>query len=141
MSISTIKMKQTFNAPLSTVFAKLSDHEAFGKICGIKITRTVDGADGENGLGSVRRINIGPLPSFEETITGFTPNEFIQYKITKGSPIKNHVGELRFSEDGGQTTLEYNIELESKIPLTTGIIKRSLEQGISKGLKKYADSL
>lgn len=141
MPVNTIKMKQVFNAPVSEVFATLSDHNTFGKICGINMSRVVDGADGANGLGSVREIKIGILPGFEETITEFKPDEFIQYKITKGSPIKNHVGELRFSEEGGATTLDYTIELESKIPLTTSIISKGLEQGISKGLQKYAQSL
>jgi hypothetical protein len=142
MTISTITINQEFKAPKNVVFDTLSDHQKFGKICGIKMTRTQDGDDGENGLGSVRRIDIGPLPSFEETITGFTKDEFIQYKITKGSPIKNHVGELKFSEtDNGVTTLNYTIQLESKIPLTTPIIKAALQNGISKGLRKYARSL
>lgn len=141
MTISTIRMKQEFNAPISQVFSTLSDHETFGKICGIRMIRTTDGADGANGLGSVREIKIGILPGFEETITEFKPDEFIQYKITKGSPIKNHVGELRFSEAAGKTTLDYTIELESKIPLTTGLIAKGLEQGISKGLRRYANSL
>ena len=136
-----ITMTQSFNAPLSKVFSALSDHENFGKICGIKMARIKDGEDGANGLGSVRKINIGPLPSFEETITEFKPNEFIQYKITKGSPIKNHCGELRFTGSDGTTSLVYTIELESKIPLTTPLVKFALKNGISKGLRRYADSL
>lgn len=141
MSQQIIQMVQTFNAPLSEVFATLSDHETFGKICGISMTRTIDGEDGANGLGSVREIKIGPLPSFEETITGFTPNDYIEYKITKGSPIKNHVGTLKFSEEKGVTVLNYTIVLESKIPFTSGVISAVLKNGITKGLKKYAKSL
>lgn len=141
MSQQIIQMVQTFNAPLSEVFATLSDHETFGKICGINMTRTIDGEDGANGLGSVREIKIGPLPSFEETITGFTPNDYIEYKITKGSPIKNHVGTLKFSEEKGVTVLNYTIVLESKIPFTSGVISAVLKNGITKGLKKYAKSL
>ena len=139
--MSKITMNQQFNAPVEQVFSTLSDHETFGKICGIKMSRIKDGEGVLNGLGSIRKINIGPLPSFQETITGFKANEFIQYKITQGSPIKNHVGELRFTENNGKTSLEYTIELESKIPLTTGLIKTALQNGISKGLKKYAASL
>lgn len=141
MSQQTIQIVQTFHAPVSEVFATLSDHKTFGKICGINMTRTVDGEDGANGLGSVREIKIGPLPSFEETITDFTPNDFIEYKITKGSPIKNHVGTLKFSEEKGMAVLNYTIVLESKIPFTSGLISAVLKNGISKGLRKYAKSL
>jgi uncharacterized membrane protein len=141
MAQQAISIVQTFNAPIDQVFATLSDHETFGNICGISMKRIKDGSDGANGLGSVRKISIGPLPSFEETITDFKDNEFIEYKITQGSPIKNHVGTLRFSEQGGATVLNYNILLESKIPFTTGLIKAVLQNGIAKGLKKYAHSL
>ena len=140
MAIKTITMTQVFNAPVNEVFSTLSNHEKFGQICGIKMRRVTDGADGENGLGSVRRISIGLLPSFEETITEFKENEYIQYKITQGSPIKNHVGELRFTGNGCKTTLNYSITLESKIPLTSGVIASGLRYGISKGLQKYANS-
>jgi len=141
MAVKTITIHKEFNAPLTEVFSTLSDHHKFGKICGIKMTRIHDGDDGANGLGSIRKINIGPLPAFEETITDFIPNELIEYKITQGSPIKNHVGTLRFSGQNNKTILDYTIELESVIPFTTGIIKSALENGLSKGLQHYASSL
>lgn len=141
MSIQTITINQAFDAPLKHVFSTLSDHEKFGKICGIKMKRIVDGAEFLNGLGSVREIKIGALPAFQETITKFIDKERIEYKITQGSPIKNHIGVLIFSEVKGKTQLHYTIQLESKIPLTTFIIKSVLSYGIKSGLKRYAKSL
>jgi hypothetical protein len=138
MPQQSINMSFQFNKPLATVFADLSNHELFGKICGIKMTTIQKGKDGACGLGSVRKINIGPLPSFEETITEFRADEFIEYKITRGSPIKNHVGTLRFKDQGDGCSLDYQIKLESKIPFTTGLIKSVLKQGISKGISSYA---
>lgn len=140
MSQQSILMHFEFRKPINEVFSELSDHERFGELCGIKMKRIKDGADAVNGLGSVRKINIGPLPPFEETITGYKENRFIEYKITKGSPIKNHVGTLSFSETKEGCTLDYEIKLESKVPFTTGIIKSALKQGISKGIGKYARS-
>jgi hypothetical protein len=141
MSLKTITIHEKFNAPIAQVFGILSNHEKFGEICGINMTRIQDGEDGLNGKGSIRTIKIGPLPAFEETITDFIQNEFIEYKITKGSPIKNHVGTLKFSEKNNQTELDYVIKLESKIPFTSSIIKSALQSGISKGLRKYSKSL
>jgi len=140
MTQKTITIHEQFNAPIAEVFGTLSNHAKFGEICGINMTRIHDGDDGANGLGSIRAIKIGPLPAFEETITDFIPNEFIEYKITRGSPIKNHVGTLKFSEKNNHTVLDYTIKLESKIPFTTSIIKAALQNGIAKGLKKYAKS-
>lgn len=141
MAIQTITINQAFDAPVKKVFSTLSDHKTFGKICGIDMERIVDGTNQPNGLGSVREIKIGVLPPFEETITKFIDNERIEYKITKGSPIKNHIGVMRFSEVKGKAQLNYTIKLESKIPLTTGLIKTVLGFGIKRGLKRYARSL
>tara|TARA_R110001592_G_scaffold135779_1_gene352239 strand:- start:4877 stop:5305 length:429 start_codon:yes stop_codon:yes gene_type:complete len=141
MAIQTITINQAFDAPVKQVFSTLSDHEKFGKICGINMERIVDGATDLNGLGSIREIKIGVLPSFQETITKFIENKRIEYKITQGSPIKNHIGVLVFSELKGKTQLKYTIELESKIPCTTALIKAVLGFGIKKGLKRYAGSL
>jgi hypothetical protein len=140
MSQQSILMHFEFTKPINEVFSELSDHERFGELCGINMKRIKDGSDAVNGLGSVRKISIGPLPPFEETITGYQENQFIEYKITKGSPIKNHVGTLNFSETKTGCVLDYEIKLESKIPFTTGIIKGALKQGISKGIGKYAKS-
>lgn len=141
MATQLITINQTFNAPVAQVFATLCDHEQFGKICGIKMTRVIDGKENQNGLGSVREIKIGVLPSFQETVTKYIDNERMEYKITKGSPIKNHHGIMIFSEKAGKTELLYTIQLESKIPLTTFLIKSALGFGIGNGLKRYAASL
>ena len=98
MAIQTITINQAFSGSVKNVFSTLSDHESFGKICGIDMKRIVDGEAHLNGLGSVREIKVGVLPSFQETITKFIENERIEYRITKGSPIKNHLGVLIFTE-------------------------------------------
>lgn len=141
MAIQTITINQAFDRPVKQVFSTLSDHEKFGKICGIDMKRVVDGTAHLNGLGSIRDIKVGILPSFQETITKYIENERIEYKITKGSPIKNHIGVLIFTEVKGKAHLKYTIELESKIPCTTAIIKFALESGIKRGLRRYAKSL
>lgn len=140
MSTRPISMKFEFSKPIDTVFSELSDHEFFGKTCGISMKRVKDGDDSPNGLGSIREISIGILPTFDETITAYEVNKLIEYKITRGSPIKNHKGTMVFSETQGGCVLDYEITLESKIPFTTGLIKKGLEQGISKGLNRYGCS-
>ncbi len=141
MAIQHITINQTFNAPVSKVFQTLSDHEQFGRICGISMKRIVDGRGSLNGLGSVREIKIGVLPAFEETITKFIENTKLEYRITKGSPIKNHLGKMVFMDKGEKCSLHYTIALESKIPLTTFAIKSILGLSIKRGLQRYARSL
>jgi len=123
MPQQTVRFEQFFAAPRDKVFAWFADHEKFGRIWPGSTRRVQDSADGANvnGLGSVREIrSAGQV--FEETITAFEPPERIEYKVTKGSPIKNHRGEIRFTAVEGGTRLDYTIEFDPKIPLTGGLI-------------------
>lgn len=134
-----IQIKQEFPAPVSTVFETLGDHEKLGKIIGVKIKRTKNGTDAINGTGSVRKLIV--LPPVEETVTKFIKNELIEYTVSNFTPIKNHQGILKFSENNGVTHLDYSIVFESRIPGIGGVIKKALGTGLTKGMKKYARSL
>ncbi|HWV27737.1 MAG TPA: SRPBCC family protein, partial [Aeromicrobium sp.] len=96
-----------------------------------------DGDSERNGVGSTRALKIGPLPSFWETTTVADRPTVIEYKITKGSPLKGHWGrqELTPTEDGG-TRLDYTIGFNSKIPGVAGLIGKQLSAAIAKGLPK-----
>lgn len=135
MPRQSLVVTQQFSEPREAVFARLTDHATFGRILGNPMTRIKD-AVGENlnGLGSVRRIKIGPV-SFEETVTAFEPPKRQCYTVSKGSPIKDHEGELIFTDNGdGTTTVNYTIVFSPKVPLTGGLIKTALETGIRKAL-------
>ncbi|MDX1693680.1 MAG: SRPBCC family protein [Ketobacteraceae bacterium] len=144
MALTRIHMQQSFNAPVDTIFDILSDHVQFGDILSADIKRVVDSqTDYVNGLGSVRRITLIPTQSFEETITGFEPNALIEYRITRGSPLKNHKGIMRFTEENGKTHLDYQIQFEPRLPIPFFAkgLELALERTISGGLKKLANSL
>jgi len=121
--------------PPERVFAYLSEHENLDDIFGARITRLRDGTDGHrNGVGSVRELKVGPTPPFEETVTEFVPNELIAYEITKGSPLKNHRGEMRFTVEGEGTHLHYEISFRSKLPGVDLIVAQGLKRNVAKGL-------
>jgi uncharacterized protein YndB with AHSA1/START domain len=123
--------------PPERVFAYLSEHENLEDMLGARITRLRDGEDGNrNGVGSMRQLKVGPLPPFEETVTEFVPNELIGYKITKGSPLKDHRGEMRFTPEGEGTHLHYEISFSSKIPGVDLIVAQGLKRNIGKGLAR-----
>ncbi|HAC26949.1 MAG TPA: SRPBCC family protein, partial [Marinobacter hydrocarbonoclasticus] len=51
-----------------------ADHHRFGKLVGAPVKRIKDSDQADpNGIGSVRKIGIGPL-SLEETVLGFEPD-------------------------------------------------------------------
>jgi hypothetical protein len=140
----TITLQQHFNAPRQAIFDTLCDHVQFGRLTGARIQRIKDGkAPFPNGLGSVRRISVFPAPAFEETVVAFASGEYMEYRVTKGSPIKNHTGRLVFSDDNGGTLLNYTITFEPKLPLPFlgGLLKLAIEVPIARGLRRFAATL
>lgn len=131
-----VVVEREFTKPPERVFAYLAEHENLAEIFGAKVTRLNDGQDGErNGVGSVRRLQIGPLPPFEETVTEFVPAERIVYKITKGSPLRDHLGVMTFAPAGQGTRFHYDIRLGSPIPGLAALVQASLTRSIKKGLE------
>jgi uncharacterized protein YndB with AHSA1/START domain len=136
-----VVVDQDFSKPLDQVFAYLSEHEHLEALFGAKITRLRDGTDGQrNGVGSVRRLKVGPLPPFEETVTEVIPNELIRYRITKGSPLRNHEGVMRFSSNGAGAHLHYEISFGAVVPGLDRLVAAGLKRNISAGLKKVDSS-
>jgi uncharacterized protein YndB with AHSA1/START domain len=130
-----------FTQPVDRVFAYLSEHENLGDLFGARITRLRDGSDGHrNGVGSARELRVGPTPPFEETVTEFVPDELIAYEVTKGSPIKDHHGEMRFTAEPGGTHLHYEVSFNGKVPGIGAVIAQGLRRNIEKGLTR-AESL
>jgi uncharacterized protein YndB with AHSA1/START domain len=125
-----------FSKPPERIFEYMAEHENLAELFGAKVTRLQDGRDGErNGVGSVRQLKIGPAPPFEETVTEFERPGRIVYRITKGSPLRGHVGVMTFEPDGrGGTHLHYDIRLASPIPGLAALVRASLTRSVNKGL-------
>lgn len=133
----TIEIDETFDVPRRKVFALFADHHRFGKLLGAPVKRIKDSDQADpNGIGSVRKIGIGPI-GLEETVLNFEPDSLIEYAITSLSPIRNHHGRIRFDEtpDGG-TRLKYTITFEDIVPLTGKVVSTALEQGLRRGMKR-----
>lgn len=123
--------------PPDRVFAYLTEHENLGPLFGAKVERVKDGDDGHrNGIGSVRRLRVAPGPAFEETVTEFVPEELVRYRITKGSPLRDHEGWMRFSpHPGGGTHVHYEISFRAVLPGLDRLIALGLKRNIGRGLK------
>ncbi len=136
-----IKIKQLFNAPVDTIFNILTDHEAFGEVINTNMERIVNGqGDNKNGVGSVRRVKAAFVPAFEETVITLEPNKLMEYVVSKGSPIKNHKGKMKFENEQGKTRLNYTIYFEPKFsfPFLGIILKKVIEAPLRKGLEQLA---
>lgn len=139
--MKTITIRQAFPLSIEEVFAVFSNHEAFGAMLGQKIVRIKNSAsDDENGVGSIRRISMPLGLDFEETITEFQKNRYIAYEISKGSPLKNHRGQMSFTHSDKGCFLHYEIRFESKwpIPFFGSILAAQLKSSIGSAIKQFA---
>ncbi|WP_166268934.1 SRPBCC family protein [Marinobacter caseinilyticus] len=137
MATYIIEIEDTFSIPREKVFALFADHKRFGELLGAPVKRIKDSDQADpNGIGSVRKIGIGPI-GLEETVIGFDPDSLIEYTITSLSPLRNHMGRIRFADTAdGQTQVRYTITFEDIIPFTGKLIHAALENGIRKGIRR-----
>ena len=92
-----IQIKKEFNAPVAQVFELLSKHATYNiAFAPMQVVRIKDSTDPErpDGVGSVRRMGIGPIKPLQEQITLLEPNQRIEYKIIKNPLVKHHLGIL-----------------------------------------------
>ncbi|MDD3763209.1 MAG: SRPBCC family protein [Nevskiales bacterium] len=125
MPAQEVRLHAHINAPVERVFAFFADHEKFATLFGGSCRRVRDGEGDPNGLHSVRRMGPGPL-AFDETITEFVPNERIAYQISRGGPLKNHLGVIRFSATGDATDVDYVIRFDGKLPGVGPLVAKAL---------------
>ncbi len=127
---------QDFTLPVERIYDYLAEHEHLGLLFApISVERLSDGTDSRNGVGSARTMKLaGQLP-FVETVTEAVPNERIVYKITKGSPLKNHRGVMEFTSlPSGGSHLHYEISFAGKLPGVDIVVAQALKRSVSKGL-------
>jgi uncharacterized protein YndB with AHSA1/START domain len=130
-----VHVEHDFAKPPERIFAYLAEHEHLADVFGAKVSRLRDGDGGErNGVGSVRQLKIGLLPPFEETVTEFVPARRIVYRITKGSPLRAHVGTMTFAPSGDGTRFLYDIRIASLLPGLAPIVRAALTRTILRSL-------
>ncbi len=135
-----MRFVKDFDLPQEQVFEYFAEHENLGGVLGAEVTRISDGDDGSrNGVGSARRLNPpGPVPAFEETVVVFEPSELIEYKVTRGTPLNHHHGQIRFTPTDSGTHVEWKIEIGTALPGLDFIIAKVLIRNIGGGLDRMA---
>jgi uncharacterized protein YndB with AHSA1/START domain len=129
-----VQIEHEFAKPPERIFAYLSEHENLAAVFGAKVTRLRDGDGERNGVGSMRKLRIGPLPLFEETVTEFVVPRRIVYRITKGSPLRGHVGTMTFTPTSAGTRFVYDIRIASPIPGLAPVVRAALARSITQAL-------
>lgn len=127
-----------YAAPPQRVFEHFAEHENLQDLFGAKVERLNDGTDGtRNGVGSARRLKVGPLPWFTETVTAVVPGERIVYRITQGSPLRDHEGVMTFAPGaGGGTRMHYEIAFRGALPGLDKVVAPGLRRNVEAGLRR-----
>jgi uncharacterized protein YndB with AHSA1/START domain len=137
MSRHHLVFDYTFDCAPQALFDRLTDHQGFGELMGQNITRVHDGPpQTPNGLGAVRRIQVALGVSFDETVTAFEPPHRMAYRISRGSPIKDHRGELLISPTADGCRLVYRIDYAPKLPGTGTLLGWLMKRPIDGGLRR-----
>src|SRR3954468_23343247 len=106
-----------------------------GSWLGGKITLAKRAADG--GVGTVRRVHLGPSNFDEEVIERDIPSRIV-YRITRGVPfLRHHRGEIQVTPNAsGGSHVRWNVALESKLPGLSVAIRSGLGVVIKQGLRR-----
>ena len=140
--MATVHETYDFDAPVERLYAYLSEHSNMKTLFGIDVERIREGDTEPNGVGSVRKLSMKGLMPFEETITEAVPNERIEYRITKGTPLRDHLGVMVFSSTGeGRSHLDYTINLDAPVPGLATAIAAGLSRSLRRGFPKVAKEL
>ena len=143
MAVRSVQVEQDFRVPVERVFNHLSEHENLASLFGMRVVRLKDGERERNGVGSVRKLSLNGIAPFEETVTAFREYQLIEYEITKGTPLNEHHGAMRFSrrESGHASHLEYTIRMGSDVPGVAKVAARVLRKRLARGLARLDDEL
>ncbi|AHI66333.1 SRPBCC family protein [Burkholderia thailandensis] len=137
MATQRIEINEEFDAPVENVFRYFSEHERLGSIFApARIRRLSNGDTTRNGVGSSREMRVPGTPPFVETVTAYQENRLIEYRITEGSPLRDHLGVMKFlAVDGDRTRFHYVITFDGKVPFVAPVVRHFLEGGIRRGVR------
>ena len=131
-----------FDVPVERLYEWFSVHENLSALFGIDVERIKEGDTEPNGVGSMRKLSVKGMMPFEETVTEAIPNERIEYRVTKGTPLKNHLGVQVFSSTGdGRSHIDYTITFDAAVPGLAKVIAAGLSRSIRRGFSKAARAL
>jgi uncharacterized protein YndB with AHSA1/START domain len=121
--VQRIELSEEIQAWPEAVWAVVTDHRGWSRWSGMKeaVLRS-EGYPPPNGLGATRVFRRSGF-AVEEEVTGFDPPQRMEYRLTAGLPIRDHVGEMTFKRTGSGTRLTWRVAFRPRIP-GTGVLLR-----------------
>lgn len=112
-----VEARRRIAAPRGAVWEVYTDHRSWTDWARLGTVRLEkEGVPAPNGVGCVRVITSGGI-SVHEEILSFEPPHRMTYRLERGGiPIKNHLGEVVFEDDGAGTLVTWRCRFDSRIP-------------------------
>jgi len=120
-------------APAEVVFEVLTDHAKYSELTPLrKSVLEREGEPAPNGVGAIRKLTaVGPALR-EEVIAYEEPSRF-SYTLLSGLPVRDHVGTVELTPNGGGTKMVYAVKTQPTVPVVGAVVVAAVKQGV-KGL-------
>ena len=117
-------------APAETVFEVLTDHDRYAELTPLRRSELErQGDPAPNGVGAIRKLTaVGP-PLREEVIAYEAPSRF-SYTLLSGIPVRDHVGTVELTSDGGGTKMVYAVRTQPTVPLIGPVVVAVTKQAV-----------
>ena len=118
-----VEVERVIDAPIQAVWDRYTDHVSWTKWAGLgKVKLAKEGVPPPNGVGCVRVIGSAGVVVHEEVLT-FDPPRRMTYRVVKGGPLKDHLGEVEFVPEGNATRIVWRCQFNPKIPGLGGLTR------------------
>lgn len=129
MAEQRLRFDLQLDASCERVFEQFRTHAGFAAIWGTDLRPVKAGEDPKHpdGLGSVRECHFGGAV-YDETIVRYEPPRLIEYTVTRGSVVKNHLGRIELMSRDGGTQVICTIAFGGRFPGAVWLTRRLLER-------------
>ncbi len=135
-----VEEETAVDAPPEAVFAALSDHDAMGRWSPFAMERLEAGPSDPNGIGTLRRVRLGPF-GFDERVISWDPPHHYSYTIEKGPFVRRHRGDVLVTREGDRSRVRWAIQLGLTLPGAGGPTSWLLRRKVRQTLDRLAGQL
>ena len=135
----------TIEAPLARVWEVITNHDDMEQWIGFSpVTVITAGATGRYGVGSERLMHGPPgVGKIVEQVIATNPGQSLRYRVTQGSPLTCHQGEVTLKQLGDATKLHWAIRFRPKLagagPALRCVLQNKLNDMLDNQLKPYIE--
>ena len=131
--MASFTLTREIAASPETVFAVLTDHRRYSELTPLrKSVLEREGEPAPNGVGAIRKLTaVGPALR-EEVIAYEEPSRF-SYTLLSGLPVRDHVGTVELTPNGGGTKMVYAVKTQPTVPVAGPVVVAVVKQAV-KGL-------